>query len=121
MTNGNHTHASDYFIENGSYFRCNRITLGYSFNKNLLSKIHVESLRLYMGVKNPFTITGYSMFDPQVPNNGSTLNRGVDGAYYYSGKILTGQTVNFCRRTVDFLKTSFIKKIGLIMKRIKNI
>lgn len=25
------------------------------------------------------------MFDPQVPNNGSTLNRGVDGAYYYSG------------------------------------
>lgn len=84
--NGNHTHASDYFIENGSYFRCNRITLGYSFNKNLLSKIHVESLRLYMGVKNPFTITGYSMFDPQVPNNGSTLNRGVDGAYYYSGE-----------------------------------
>lgn len=84
--NGNHTNASDYFIENGSYFRCNRITLGYSFNKNLLSKIHVESLRLYMGVKNPFTITGYSMFDPQVPNNGSTLNRGVDGAYYYSGE-----------------------------------
>lgn len=93
--NGNHTHASDYFIENGSYFRCNRITLGYSFNKNLLSKIHVESLRLYMGVKNPFTITGYSMFDPQVPNNGSTLNRGVDGAYYYSGEDTTGQTVNF--------------------------
>lgn len=46
----------------------------------------MESLRLYMGVKNPFTITGYSMFDPQVPNNGSTLNRGVDGAYYYSGE-----------------------------------
>lgn len=83
--NGNHTLASDYFIEKGSYFRCNRITLGYTFDKNLLSKIHVGSLRLYMGVKNPFTITGYSMFDPQVPNNGSTLNRGVDGAYYYSG------------------------------------
>ncbi|CCZ70818.1 TonB-dependent receptor [Bacteroides gallinaceum] len=83
--NGNHTKASDYFIENGSYFRCNRITLGYTFDKNLLSKIHIESLRLYMGVKNPFTITGYSMFDPQVPNGGSTLNRGVDGAYYYSG------------------------------------
>lgn len=83
--NGNHTLASDYFIEKGSYFRCNRITLGYTFDKDLLSKIHVGSLRLYMGVKNPFTITGYSMFDPQVPNNGSTLNRGVDGAYYYSG------------------------------------
>lgn len=83
--NGNHTKASDYFIENGSYFRCNRITLGYTFDKSLLSKIHVESLRLYMGVKNPFTITGYSMFDPQVPSGGATLNRGVDGAYYYSG------------------------------------
>ena len=83
--NGNHTKASDYFIENGSYFRCNRITLGYTFDKSLLSKIHVESLRLYMGVKNPFTITGYSMFDPQVPSGGATLNRGVDGAFYYSG------------------------------------
>lgn len=82
--NGNHTKASDYFIENGSYFRCNRITLGYTFDKSLISKAHIESLRLYLGVKNPFTITGYSMFDPQVPNNGSTLNRGVDGAYYYS-------------------------------------
>lgn len=82
--NGNHTKASDYFIENGSYFRCNRITLGYTFDKSLISKAHIESLRLYLGVKNPFTITGYSMFDPQVPNNGSALNRGVDGAYYYS-------------------------------------
>ena len=65
--NGNHTKASDYFIENGSYFRCNRITLGYTFDKSLISKAHIESLRLYLGVKNPFTITGYSMFDPQVP------------------------------------------------------
>ena len=82
--NGNHTRASDYFIENASYFRCNRITLGYTFPKNLLQKAKIEELRLYVGTKNPFTITGYSMFDPQVPNGGSTLDRGVDGTIYYS-------------------------------------
>jgi hypothetical protein len=42
----------------------------------------VENLRLYAGIKNPFTITNYSMFDPQVPNEGATLNRGVDGRFY---------------------------------------
>ncbi|GET25647.1 SusC/RagA family TonB-linked outer membrane protein [Prolixibacter sp. NT017] len=82
--NNNHTNASDYFVEDGSYLRCNRITLGYTLSSRLADKVKMEKLRIYAGVKNPFTITGYSMFDPQVPGNGSTLNRGVDGSYYWS-------------------------------------
>jgi TonB-linked SusC/RagA family outer membrane protein len=80
--NGNSTKASDYFVENASYLRCNNITLGYTLPKNLLSKLKIESIRIYAGVKNPFTITDYSMFDPQVPNGGNTLDRGVDGQFY---------------------------------------
>ena len=47
-----------------------------------MSKFHLDNLRIYAGVKNPFTITGYSMLDPQVPNGGATLDRGVDGRFY---------------------------------------
>ncbi len=80
--NGNSTTPSDYFVEDASYIRCNNITLGYTFPKNVLSKFHLDNLRIYAGVKNPFTITGYSMLDPQVPNGGATLDRGVDGRFY---------------------------------------
>lgn len=93
--NNNHVNASDYFIENGSYFRCNRITLGYTFNKDILDRIHIEKLRLYCGIRNPFTITKYSMFDPQVPVDGSTLNRGVDGSYYWVGNTFYSQREPF--------------------------
>lgn len=82
--NNNHINASDYFIEDGSYFRINRITLGYTLKKDLTEKLFVQNLRFYAGVRNPFTFTNYSMFDPQVPNSGSTLDRGVDGTVYYS-------------------------------------
>jgi TonB-linked SusC/RagA family outer membrane protein len=80
--NQNSMRSSDYFVEDASYLRCNNITLGYTLPKQLLSKFGIENIRIYAGVKNPFTITGYSMFDPQVPNGGSTLDRGVDGQFY---------------------------------------
>ena len=80
--NQNSMRASEYFVENASYIRCNNITLGYTFPKQLMKQVMVENLRIYIGIKNPFTITSYSMFDPQVPNGGSTLDRGVDGRFY---------------------------------------
>ncbi|MDR2497495.1 MAG: TonB-dependent receptor [Tannerellaceae bacterium] len=80
--NQNSMRSSDYFVEDASYLRCNNITLGYALPKALLSAMKFENVRIYAGVKNPFTITSYSMFDPQVPNGGSTLDRGVDGQFY---------------------------------------
>ncbi|WP_434981320.1 SusC/RagA family TonB-linked outer membrane protein [Daejeonia sp. YH14] len=82
--NNNHINASDYFIEDGTYVRLNRVTLGYTFDKETSKQLHIDNLRMYIGAKNPLTFSNYSMFDPQVPNNGSTLNRGVDGNVYYS-------------------------------------
>lgn len=100
--NNNHQNASDYFIENGSYFRCNRITLGYTFPKNKLRNLSVEQLRFFTGVKNPFMITKYSMFDPQVPNGGSTLNRGVDGTVCYSSDTYWSQREFFAGIQLTF-------------------
>lgn len=100
--NNNHVNASDYFIESGSYLRCNRITLGYTFSKKLLQKFHMDELRLYGGIRNPFTFTKYSMFDPQVPVDGSTLNRGVDGSYYYVSNTFYSQREPFIGLEVTF-------------------
>lgn len=56
--------ASTYFIEDGSFFRIRNIELGYNFDKRLLNRIKVQSLRLYTNVQNPKTWSrngGYPM------------------------------------------------------------
>lgn len=54
---------SDYFLEKGSFFRIDNISLGYTFPK-LWSA--ASSLRLTFGVQNVVTFTGYSGIDPEI-------------------------------------------------------
>lgn len=54
------------FIEDASYLRLNTLTVGYSFPKNLISKIGMQRARIYATAGNLFCITGYSGRDPEV-------------------------------------------------------
>lgn len=54
---------SDYYMHNGSYFRMDNISLGYTFS-DLVQ--HVSSLRVYTTVQNAFVITKYPGLDPEV-------------------------------------------------------
>lgn len=69
---------STFYVEDGSYFRCKNLQIGYSFNKKLLKKINVEAMRIYVGVQNLFTTTKYPLYDPEVSAN-TLFDRGVDG------------------------------------------
>jgi hypothetical protein len=74
------------YVEDGSFLRVDRIALGYSFPKELLSSLRVNKLRVYMNVRNAFLFTNYSWYDPEVSTGGSTsvskLGPGADlGAY----------------------------------------
>ncbi len=85
--NNNFGVISDNYLENGSYFRCQNLNLGYEFNPSVCSKFDLTKLRLYVGVQNLFTITQYGAFDPSVSDsdvlqvgtdfNGYPLNRTV--------------------------------------------
>lgn len=58
---------SDYWLEDASYLRLKNIQIGYSFSKQLLQKIKLSRLRLYLSADNLFTITNYfGGFDPEV-------------------------------------------------------
>lgn len=54
------------FVEDGSFLRCTDITLGYTLPQNLISKAGMSKCRFYASVTNPFIITNYSGFDPEV-------------------------------------------------------
>lgn len=77
--NGGNALPSSFYIEDGSYFRFKNLQLGYSFDKNLLGRTNfIQSLRVYAGIQNLFTITKYSLYDPEVSSN-TLFDRGIDG------------------------------------------
>ena len=72
--------ASTYFIEDGSFFRIRNVELGYNFDKRLLNRIKVQSLRLYTNVQNPKTWSRNGGYTPEV--GGSAISFGIDGGGY---------------------------------------
>jgi len=76
---------SDRYIEDGSYIRLKNISLGYTFPKKVISKIGLESLRLYCNIQNLWTITNYSGYDPEVGVSTASANvYGLDFGRYPS-------------------------------------
>lgn len=75
----NNARVSDRYVEDGSFVKIKNLELGYSFPKSF-AKNAFTKVRIYMQVKNAYTFTKYSGFDPEI--SGGILNTGVDlGAY----------------------------------------
>lgn len=58
--------TQSYFIEDGSFLRCNDITIGYTLPKSITKKVGISKARFYVSASNLFVITGYSGYDPEV-------------------------------------------------------
>lgn len=81
---------SSRFIEDGSYLRVKNLTLGYTFKKEWIERVHVSSLRLYVSAQNLLTFTRYSGLDPEVNYGGnSTYQVGTDFFTFPQARTLT--------------------------------
>lgn len=87
-TNGGNSLPSEFYIEDGSYFRMKNLQLGYTLPKELTKRLKLERLRLYAGVQNVFTITNYSGYDPEVSSN-ALFSRGIDSNSYPNARTFT--------------------------------
>jgi TonB-linked SusC/RagA family outer membrane protein len=89
-TNGSNQNQrfSDRFVEDGSFIRCKNITLGYTFPKELLNKIHLDNLRVYANVTNAFLITKYKGMDPEI-GSWNPLLAGIDNGFYPQARTIT--------------------------------
>ena len=87
------------YVEDGSFLKCDYITLGYAIPKSISDKLNLNKFRLFARINNPFMITRYSWFDPEVNAIGGTAGRvggGVDlGSYPRSTSITLGISLNF--------------------------
>jgi TonB-dependent starch-binding outer membrane protein SusC len=84
----NNARVSDRYVEDGSFVKVKNLELGYrlpaSITKNLINRI-----RVYVQVKNAYTFTKYSGFDPEIP--GGILATGVDyGSYPQARSYVVG-------------------------------
>jgi iron complex outermembrane receptor protein len=63
---------SDYYIRNGSFFRMDNMSVGYSFDRVFVDRLKA---RLSLTVQNAFLITNYKGIDPEIEN-------GIDNNIY---------------------------------------
>ncbi|WP_373515319.1 SusC/RagA family TonB-linked outer membrane protein, partial [Persicitalea sp.] len=85
---------SSYWIEDGSYFRIRNVQLGYNFKKELLNRVKLKSLRVFVNAQNLVTFTNSTGFTPEI--GGSTIAFGVDDGTYPLPAIYTfGLNLNF--------------------------
>lgn len=71
--------VSDRYVEDGSFVKIKNIQLGYTLPASLTKKVF-NKVRIYAQVKNAYTFTKYTGYDPEIA--GGILDTGIDrGAY----------------------------------------
>ncbi|PSL50329.1 TonB-linked SusC/RagA family outer membrane protein [Chitinophaga niastensis] len=81
FTDGNsNIRVSDRYVEDGSFIKLKNIQLGYTLPASVFQHAGFRQVRVYVQVKNAYTFTRYSGYDPEIA--GGILDTGVDrGAY----------------------------------------
>ncbi|KOS05992.1 TonB-dependent receptor [Flavobacterium akiainvivens] len=82
--NGNFSKPSNFYLQDGDYFRIKVIQLGYSLPENIIKTVGLSKTRIYLSAENLFTFTKYTGFDPEI--GGDVM--GIDRGYYPQSKSL---------------------------------
>jgi TonB-linked SusC/RagA family outer membrane protein len=56
---------NSHYLRSGSFLRVNSINLSYSFPENIIKKLFLSSLRVYITATNPILITKNNLFSPE--------------------------------------------------------
>jgi TonB-dependent starch-binding outer membrane protein SusC len=90
--NKNFSYPSDFYLEDGAYFRIKTFQIGYTLPSILTDKISVQKARFYVSANNLVTFTKYTGFDPEIGGN----IMGVDRAFYPQARtLMAGINIGF--------------------------
>ncbi|MCC6726917.1 MAG: TonB-dependent receptor [Saprospiraceae bacterium] len=86
---------STYFVESGSFFRINNITLGYTLPTSVTEKASIGKARFFVSAQNPIVKKKFSGFTSELPGS-SALNSGIElGIYPTLATYMVGINVDF--------------------------
>ena len=62
--------VSTMYLQNAAYMRLKNLQIGYTFPKDIINKVSISNLRVFLSVDNVFTISGLKAdaYDPEVLN-----------------------------------------------------
>ncbi|MCR4854249.1 MAG: TonB-dependent receptor [Prevotella sp.] len=88
--------VSDLWIKNGDFLRISNLQVGYTLPSSISNKLAIQKARVYLGVNNLLTISGYNKYgDPEI-GTGSVLYTGLDtGRYPMPRTFMAGINVTF--------------------------
>lgn len=87
---------SSFWVEDGSYVRIRNVSLGYTFDENVLQRLRMKGLRVYVTGQNLYTFTNYPGYDPETSSEGAGLSRGGDYLGYPAARtFIAGLNVSF--------------------------
>ena len=69
MTDGEPNNT--YWVRSSDYLRLKTLEIGYNVPSNIIKKLGVSGLRVYISGQNLLTITGMKNFDPESPDDAS--------------------------------------------------
>lgn len=94
--NNNYKRVSSFFVEDGSYFRCKLLQIGYTLPKSFSRYVGV---RVSLSAQNLFTLTNYSGMDPEraaLSGKDGIIETGIDGVGYPNPRtFLVGLNLTF--------------------------
>ncbi len=90
--NGNFTNPSNFYLQDGSYFRLKTLQLGYTVPVKLSRQGGIDKMQIYIAGNNLLTLTHYDGFDPEL--GGSLL--GIDRRVYPQARsYMVGANITF--------------------------
>lgn len=87
--NNEYDRLSSYVIEDGSYLRLKNVQLAYNVNRDLIKRLPIKSIRVYVTAQNLLTLTHYTGYDPEVNFLNSIITPGADIGAYPRSKVYT--------------------------------
>jgi TonB-linked SusC/RagA family outer membrane protein len=85
---------SDFFVEDASYLRIQKIQLGYIIPTKWTEKIYIKEFRIFASIDNLWTFTNYRGYDPAA-GSGEPVGGGIDYGTYPVARVYNfGFTVN---------------------------
>ena len=89
LRKGWNQNSSEYYIEDGDFWRIQNVQLGYSFENSRLFSAEIPTIRVYATAERPLTVFDYNGFNPEVAS-------GIDRQVYPVAAVYTlGLNVKF--------------------------
>ena len=70
VLSGNNSQTSTWFMRSGAFLRLKQVEVGYTLDKKLTNKMHLENVRFYANGTNLLNFTQFKLWDVELAGNG---------------------------------------------------